>query len=49
MTTEEVTLGMYQALRKNCFPRSLALSATASKQREPGLEERHNDRVKQQC
>src|SRR5439155_26799205 len=29
ITTEEVTLGMYQAVRKNCLPRSLALSTTA--------------------
>src|SRR4051794_29154524 len=29
MTTEEVTLGMYQAMRKNCLPRILALSSTA--------------------
>ena len=29
ITTEEVTLGMYQAMRKNCLPRILALSTTA--------------------
>src|SRR6266702_6850418 len=29
ITTEEVMLGMYQATRKNCLPRNLALSITA--------------------